>query len=407
MMSIFLKLSTGKIHLKLKNVNIMKTQIKTLLLCIALIGFMSCNANNKKQDLEQNEVATLHPEPSKQYIKVALLLDTSNSMDGLIDQAKAQLWDIVNELSYAKCDNQKPNLQIALYEYGNDNLSSREGYIRQVLEFSDDLDDISKELFSLTTNGGEEYCGQVIQTSLNQLDWGKNPDDLKLIFIAGNEAFTQGKTHYKDASTNANEKDVTINTIYCGDYNQGVSTYWKDGARLTNGDYMAINQNRTTVHIASPYDDEILILNKKLNKTYVAYGQRGREKMEMQAEQDMNAGSYSKANAVKRTVSKSSHLYKNKTWDLVDAVELEEVVIEEITEEALPLELKGKTKEEIKSYVAEKSKEREAIQKQINELNAKRKDYVLKQQKENTNGLENAMIKAIKEQAKNKKYSFQ
>ncbi|MEL0455690.1 VWA domain-containing protein [Flavobacteriaceae bacterium SZ-1-7] len=385
----------------------MKTQIKTLLLCITLIGFMSCNANNKKQDIAKNEVATLHPEPSKQYIKVALLLDTSNSMDGLIDQAKAQLWDIVNELSYAKCGNQKPNLQIALYEYGNDNLSSREGYIRQVLAFSDDLDDISKELFSLTTNGGEEYCGQVIQTSLNQLDWGKNPDDLKLIFIAGNEPFTQGKTNYKDASANANEKDVTINTIFCGDYNQGVSTYWKDGARLTNGNYMAINQNRATVHIASPYDDEILILNKKLNKTYVAYGQKGKEKMEMQAEQDMNAGTYSKANAVKRTVSKSSHLYKNKTWDLVDAVEEKEVIIEDIDEEALPSELKGKTKEEIKSYVGEKSKEREAIQKQINELNAKRKEYVLKQQKENTNGLENAMIKAIKEQAKNKKYSFQ
>ena len=38
----------------------------------------------------------------KQTIKVALLLDTSNSMDGLINQAKAQLWEIVNELSYAK-----------------------------------------------------------------------------------------------------------------------------------------------------------------------------------------------------------------------------------------------------------------------------------------------------------------
>ena len=35
---------------------------------------------------------------------LALLLDTSNSMDGLIDQAKSQLWKIVNELAAAKCD---------------------------------------------------------------------------------------------------------------------------------------------------------------------------------------------------------------------------------------------------------------------------------------------------------------
>lgn len=328
-------------------------------------------------------------------------------MDGLIDQAKAQLWDIVNELSYAKCNNEKPNLQIALYEYGNDKLNEREGYIRQVLAFSDDLDEISKELFSLTTNGGEEYCGQVIQTSLNQLHWGKNPDDLKLIFIAGNEPFTQGKVNYKDASTNAKEKDVSINTIFCGDYNQGISSYWKDGAQLTNGDYMAINQNNKTIHIASPYDDEILILNQKLNKTYIFYGTQGRRKMALQSEQDDNAIGYSKANAVSRAVSKSSHLYKNKSWDLVDAVDLEEVSVEAIEDEALPTELKGKSSEEIKKYVVEKKKAREEIQQKIQELNTKRKVYISEQKTETKNGLENAMTKAIKEQAKKKRYSWE
>ncbi|MGA1227705.1 MAG: hypothetical protein ACO3VF_10870 [Tamlana sp.] len=245
-----------------------------------------------------------------------------------------------------------------------------------------------------------------IQTSLNQLNWGKNPDDLKLIFIAGNEPFTQGKTNYKNAATNANEKDVTINTIFCGDYNQGILTNWKDGSQLTHGDYMAINQNQKTVHIVSPYDDEILILNQKLNKTYFIYGLQGKQKLALQAEQDNNANSYSKANTVKRTVSKSSHLYKNETWDLVDAVETEEVIVEDLKEEVLPTELKGKTKAEIKTYISQKSKEREAIQKEIQELNEKHKTYVLKQQKANTNGMENAMVKAIKEQAQKKKYSW-
>lgn len=384
----------------------MKTYFKTFLFSMTLIAFITCHANNKRQDLVYTSTEKAHPNPGKQFIKVALLLDTSNSMDGLIDQAKAQLWDIVNELSYAKCGTTKPNLQIALYEYGNDRLNGNEGYIRQILSFSDDLDDISKELFSLTTNGGEEYCGQVIQTSLNQLNWGKNPDDLKLIFIAGNEPFTQGKINYKDAATNAKEKDITINTIYCGDYKQGISTSWKDGAQLTNGDYMAINQNKTTVHIASPYDDAILILNQKLNKTYVVYGQMGRQKKAVQMEQDANAGNYSKANAVSRTVSKSSHLYKNKTWDLVDAIDLEEVSVEALKDDALPEELKGKTKAEIKTYVAEKSKERARIQKKIQTLNAKRKEHILKHKKGDDNGLENAMTKAIKEQAKRKKYSW-
>lgn len=384
----------------------MKTQFKTLLLGMVLIAFTACNANNKKQASSYPKSEIVKHNPNKQYIKVALLLDTSNSMDGLIDQAKAQLWDIVNELSYAKCGTKKPNLEIALYEYGNDRLNGNEGYIRQVLSFSNDLDEISKELFSLTTNGGEEYCGQVIQTSLNQLNWGKNPDDLKLIFIAGNEPFTQGKVNYKDASTNAKEKDVTINTIFCGDYNQGISTSWKDGSTLTNGDYMAINQNQTTVHIVSPYDDEILILNQKLNKTYVIYGKLGKQKIALQAEQDHNAQGYSKANAVSRTVSKSSHLYKNEQWDLVDAVELKEISVEAIKDDALPEELKGKSATEIKDYVSAKKKEREIIQNKIQDLNSKRKVYISEQKTETKNGLENAMTKAIKEQAKRKQYTW-
>ena len=35
-------------------------------------------------------------------MQIALLLDTSGSMDGLIDQARTQLWKIVNELALAK-----------------------------------------------------------------------------------------------------------------------------------------------------------------------------------------------------------------------------------------------------------------------------------------------------------------
>jgi len=165
--------------------------LHTIVLLFSFISLSACNTDIKKETAFNTEVESIEP-VTKHYIKVALLLDTSNSMDGLIDQAKAQLWEIVNELSYAKCKNARPNLEIALYEYGNDDLNSREGYLRKILAFTDDLDDVSKELFSLTTNGGSEYCGMVIQASLNQLDWGNNADDLKMIFIAGNEPFTQG-----------------------------------------------------------------------------------------------------------------------------------------------------------------------------------------------------------------------
>ena len=217
------------------------------LLLFAITTVLGCVDEPKQKQIELIAYVNSPLEIKKDNIvQIALLLDTSNSMDGLINQAKSQLWDIVNEFSLAKCGNDaRPNLQIALYQYGNDNLSAEEGYIQQVLAFSSDLDEISEKLFSLTTNGGEEYCGKVLQTSLHQLPWNKNPDLLRMIFIAGNEPFDQGQYNYRTALTNANEKDVVVNTIFCGNYELGINTNWKEGASLTGGEYMAMLYNST------------------------------------------------------------------------------------------------------------------------------------------------------------------
>lgn len=362
---------------------------------------------NKKVLLAQ--ATPLVKTSNKNTVKIALLLDTSNSMDGLINQAKSQLWDIVNEFTHAKCGNEtRPELQIAIYQYGNDNLSSREGYIQQVLNFSNDLDEISEKLFSLTTNGGEEFCGEVIQTSIKQLEWGKNPDNLKMIFIAGNEPFTQGKLNYRDAITNAKEKDIVVNTIFCGNYEQGIRTEWKKGAVLTGGEYMAIDHNREVVHIKTPYDDIIIQLNSKLNKTYISYGSLGASKMKMQRTQDQNAMAMEETVAVKRAVSKSSRLYNNKNWDLVDAYADEEFELGELKDNELPEHLQGKSEKEIEAYIKDKRTEREKIQKEIAELNKKRELYISEKQDESNKGeLESAMLKAIKRQASVKNYTWE
>jgi hypothetical protein len=351
-------------------------------------------------------VSAIDIEPTtKNTIKVALLLDTSNSMDGLINQAKSQLWEIVNELSYAKCESQDPDLLISLYEYGNSNLPSDEGYIRQVIGFSSDLDEISEKLFSLKTNGGNEFCGEVIQTSLKELNWGNNQKDLKLIFIAGNEPFTQGKINYRDATTQANEQDVIVNTIFCGNYQNGISGKWQDGARLTNGDYMAIDHNVEIVHIASPYDDVIIQLNKKLNNTYIYYGNHGASKMRLQSEQDSNAESLDEVVVVKRAVSKSSRVYKNSTWDLVDAEKEKGFSYSKLDKKNLPKHLQNKSSEELQKHVTEQSKKRKEIQQKIQELNKKRNAFVAKKRTEsNSKSLDRVLVGALKKQAKAKNY---
>lgn len=352
----------------------------------------------------------IEKEPSEgQSIMLALLLDTSNSMDGLIDQAKSQLWKIVNELAAAKCgDGRKPNIKIALYEYGNDGLPSSEGYIRLVSPLTTDLDLISEKLFSLKTNGGNEFCGHVIRTSLNQLDWSSSAGDLKLIFIAGNEPFTQGTVSYNTACALAKEKGVVVNTIFCGNFDEGISTQWKSGSDLTGGSYMSIEQDRKTVFVATPYDDRIDALNSQINNTYIYYGKSGASKKALQSQQDDNAAAYGKANKVDRAVSKSSHAYKNSTWDLVDASKENEKVIADAKDDELPAEMKGMSVEKRKEYINQKSVERLKIQQEIELLSKKRQEYIATHTPKEEQGsmLDGAMIKAIREQAKTKNFSW-
>lgn len=342
-------------------------------------------------------------------VQLAILLDTSNSMDGLIEQTKTQLWKIVNEMARSKRDGKSINLYVALYEYGNDGLSAEEGFVRLVAPLTNDLDKISEELFKLQTNGGSEYCGTVISEAIKDLDWTKSADEYKVIFIAGNEPFTQGSIDYKISCKEAISKGIIVNTIYCGNYDEGVQTNWKDGADLADGKYINIDQDQEIVHIDTPFDDELVELGQQLNDTYLAFGYEG-DKMKMrQEEQDKNAGTLAPEVLVERTVTKGSGQYKNDSWDLVDADREGTVEIEDIPEDQLPEEMQKMNVEERKAYVEQKAKERVNIQNQINEMDKQRRDYIAQKLAENSeeNTLDAAMLKIIREQASEKNYKFE
>jgi len=121
-------------------------------------------------------------------------------MDGLIRQAKEQIWNIVNEVSRANKDNEEVTMQIALYEYGKNTLPVQTGYIQMLSPLTNDLDFLSEKLFSLRTRGGLEYAGEVIAKATQNLYWSSHKDDLKIIIIAGNEGFDQGHIDYRRES---------------------------------------------------------------------------------------------------------------------------------------------------------------------------------------------------------------
>lgn len=310
------------------------------------------------------------------HIQIAILFDTSNSMDGLLEQAKSRIWTIVNTMSDLRYNGQIPKIEIALYDYGNDNIVDNKNFVRQITPFTSDLDFISQKLFGLTTRGGSEYCGAVISESISNLNWNMIDNSLKMIYIAGNEPFNQGSVHYKDACKKSANQGVQVNTIYCGDYQQGVKEFWYDGAQIGKGEYSNINSNLIVKQYDTPFDEQIRVYNDSLNRTYYGYGSKGKEKKESQQFEDMNAMKQSASVISERASVKSKAVYNNAKWDIIDMSIQDSAQVFKLKDEELPEELKGKTDKEKQVFIDNKKGEREKYQKKIQELSAEREIHI-------------------------------
>ena len=392
----------------------MKTNTITTLgaaACAALLAITPALA--KEATTVKSNTTEIAPKAKQQAkVQIAILLDTSGSMSGLIEQTKTQLWKIVNTFIDAKQNGQVPYVEVALYEYGKSSLSGETHWLKQIQPLTRDLDEISKQLFALTTNGGEEYCGAVIKRATEDLKWDKSSQVYKAIFIAGNEPFTQGPIKVEDSVKAAIAQGVIVNTIHCGDEQSGISGGWKKGAMLADGKFLTINHNRAVVHIEAPQDAEIVKLNAKLNKTYIAYGRVGASKRRDQLAQDVNAAkSLSSGAAVQRAVTKGSANYCNTAWDLVDAAKEKDFDLSKIEKKDLPKEMQKMDGEQCKAYVTQKSKERAAIQSQILELNKKRIAFVAEKRKEmaeekGEETFDEVVASTVRAQAEKKGYKF-
>lgn len=375
------------------------THIRSILRGLAAAGFLTA--------------ATATPPPpgdDKPLVQLAILLDTSSSMDGLIAQAKTQLWQIVNEFIAAKQDGRAPRVQVALYEYGNSGLAADKGFVRLVAPLTDDLDKISESLFALKTGGGSEFCGWVIGDAVRDLAWDKSAKTYKAVFIAGNEPFTQGPVPYAESCKAAVERGIIVNTIHCGDQRAGLAGKWLDGAKLADGKFMTIDTNAQIAHIDAPQDKKIAELNAKLNKTYIAYGSAGAAGKARQEKQDANAASAPAPAAVTaaRAKTKASANYSNATWDVLDAVREKKLDLETAKDADLPEELRKLAPGKREEFVAQKQKEREELQGQLGQLTAERDRFVAAKQKEQGRDqrLDQAVSGAVREQAAKKAFVF-
>jgi hypothetical protein len=333
----------------------------------------------------------------KPAVDLVICLDTSNSMDGLINSAKAKLWDIVNEMGKAK---PAPELRIALYAYGTPAYGKETGYVKKVLDFTSDLDMVYQQLFGLKTHGGDEYVARVTKAALDQLQWSKNPKTLRLIFVCGNEPATQDPLlKLEDVAQEAVKREVIINTVYCPwrGTNENEIEGWRKFAALAEGRFIMIDQNKGTVAINTPVDKKLAELGAKLNSTYVWYGVSGEEKKANQLLQDQNAAKLGAGVAAARAQSKGGTYYRLADADLVDRLCADpKFDVGKVPEKDLPDALQKMKPEERVKHVAEQKAKRETLQKEIAELSKQRDEYIRNEQKKTQGQAERAFDDAVR-----------
>jgi hypothetical protein len=347
----------------------------------------------------------MQPQATKP-IDLVLCLDTSGSMQGLIDAARTKLWEVVNEMARAK---PTPSLRVALLTYGSPG-DAAAGYVVLQTGFTKDLDLVSEKLFALGTNGGEEYVGRVVKTAVDRLEWG-GPDALKILFVAGNEGADQDTVaNFRDVVRHASGLGVRVNSIYCGNPDDAVAPGWREVATLGRGRFASIDHDRGTVVVATPFDKELQDLSGKVNVTYVGYGRLAKAGEERQRAQDANAAGAAPAAAADRAQSKASGLYSNAGWDLVDRSKEKDFDLAKVSDEDLPEEMKKMTLEQKRAHLDAKSAEREQIQARIREVSAKRAEFVKAEMAnkglDDGKALDRAIREAIHEEAAEKGFTF-
>jgi len=346
---------------------------------------------------------------ARPVVELAICLDVSGSMNGLIDGARARIWDIVNELALAT---PVPTLRVALLSYGHNDYPREEGWVRVDSDFTEDLDLISERLFALTLNGGVEYVGRVLDRAAG-LSWTHSPmaesrQTMRLAVVAGNESADQDQqVPYRAVVQRMIASGIVVHSIFCGPEGHHDAPGWREIATLGDGRFAAIDQSIGAITVETPFDAELLQLSHKFSAVSLPYGAVGEARWTNQRVQDVNAAQMNVATAASRAAAKCSVLYCSASWDLIDACRDAKFDLEAIPDAELPEAMRGMDGKARRAHVAKATAERDAIAERSRELAAQRAKIVAAAAAEaarnatdrSSMDFRSAIIAAVREQA--------
>lgn len=343
-------------------------------------------------------------EKSRQ-IELVFVLDTTGSMGGLLEGAKAKIWSIVNQIMQKHGSNTRVKVGLVAYRDRGD------AYLTKITPLTENLDQVYTQLMALRAEGGGDMPEDVrsaMHEALNKSGWSKPAQNLsQIMFLVGDAPPHEDYRNVPDTtqtSKAARARGMIINTIQCGDIRE-TTLPWRNIAQYGGGEYFSIAQDGGVQTIATPYDTELSALGEQIGGTYYAYGGSSIERAEKKAKQaKLEKGLLAaapKPALAERAVNKAINREAYDEADLLQQLDSGKLQADRLKEEELPDELRKLTPEQRSAKLAELRASRKALQARILELNSQRDKFLqeaAKKQKGSETGFDAAVSAALNKQ---------
>jgi uncharacterized protein YegL len=318
---------------------------------------------------------------AKPAVEVAFVLDTTGSMGGLIEGAKRKIWSIATAIVDSNPDADIRMGLVAYRDIGDD-------YVTRKIELTRDIQDLYANLLELKARGGGDWpesVNEALDVAVNKLQWTQDGDTRRIVFLVGDAPphmdYAQD-TKYPVTLKVAKQKDIIVNAVLAGNA-ADTERVWRDIAQNGNGRFIPIPQDGgQVVVIETPFDEDIIILQRQINGTVIPYGPRGMQKRTEDKTQQLSrvaAAAPSQASEMASFINKRSKTTSEAVTgdgDLVTDITAGRSHFSAIKDEDLPDNLRAMKPEQRMDEVNKQMKERKELNEKLGALVAKRDKYV-------------------------------
>jgi hypothetical protein len=324
---------------------------------------------------------------AKPVVEVAFVLDTTGSMAALIEGAKRKIWSIATTIVD---ENPGADIRMGLVAYRD----IGDEYVTRRIELTADIQDLYARLLEFRARGGGDWpesVNEALHEGITKLSWTQGPEVSRIVFLVGDAPphmdYAQD-VKYPEALKIARERDIVVNAVQAGEARDTLRV-WREIAQMGHGVYIPIPQDGgKLVVIETPFDVEIIELQKQLNGTVIPYGPRlKRSGVEQKTRQLFGVAAVSPSSAAdlagylnKRAEAKRGEAITG-DGDLVADIAAGRQNLSAVKEDELPDALRAVPPAARQEMVTKQATERTALNDRMTALVRKRDVFIADQQK--------------------------